>query len=128
MTTTPNDDAKLVRLAETRLRAAAAGEREAREALTAAEELTLSEIETARDLGITWARIAEITGLTDTQAQWRIHRNDPSVRALRDRERVPEGEKRKASGPWPGRTSKRYWQRTAATPVCASTSLTSRTD
>lgn len=102
MTTPENDDAKLLRLAETRLRAAAAGEREARETLVAAEELMLSEIETARDLGMTWGRISELTGLTDTQAQWRIHRQDPSVRALRERERVPEGERKSRTGPRPG--------------------------
>ncbi|WP_018771417.1 hypothetical protein [Arthrobacter sp. 162MFSha1.1] len=100
--TTPNDDAKLLRLAETRLRAAAAGEREARENLAAAEDLVLNEIETARDLGMTWSRISELTGLTDTQAQWRIHRNDPSVRALRERELVPEGEKKSRTGTRPG--------------------------
>lgn len=98
MTTSPIEDAKLIRLAETRLRAAAAGEREARETLAAAEDLMLSEIETARDLGITWNRISEVTGLTDTQAQWRIHRDDPSVRALRERERVPEGEQKSRRG------------------------------
>lgn len=99
MMTTPSDDnSRLLRLAETRLRAAAAGEREARETLAAAEELVLNEIETARDLGITWARIAEVTGLTDTQAQWRIHRHDPSVKALRERERIPEAEHKSRRG------------------------------
>lgn len=98
MTESPIENAHLVRMAETRLRAAAAGEREARETLAAAEELMLSEIETARDLGVTWNRIAEVTGLTDTQAQWRIHRDDPSVRALRARERVPEGEHKSRRG------------------------------
>lgn len=102
MNTQQNDDARLVRMAETRLRAAAAGEREARETLAAAEELMLNEIETARDLGVTWARIAEVTGLTDTQAQWRIHRHDPSVRALRERERIPEGEQKSRTGVRPG--------------------------
>jgi DNA-binding transcriptional MerR regulator len=119
MTTSPNDDAKLIRLAETRLRAAAAGEREARETLTAAEELTLSEIETARDLGITWARIAEVTGLTDTQAQWRIHRDDPSVRELRERERVPETEKKSRrgtrAGQGPGMSISEWARRTGKT-------------
>lgn len=97
------DDAPVRRLAEARLRAAAAGEREAQEVLSAATELLESEIDTARSLGIAWAAIAANTGLSESQAQWRLHRDDPSVRENRQRVLIPESERKSRSGPRPGR-------------------------
>lgn len=111
---------KLRRQAETRLRAAAAGEREARENLSSAEELMLVEIDGARDLGLPWARIAELTGLTETQAQWRIHKGDPSATDQRERRRVPADKRRSRLGTTrpgrgPGLSVTEYAQRVGKT-------------
>lgn len=96
-------DDSVRRQAEARLRAAAAGEREAQEVLAAASELLESEIDAARSAGIPWATIAAVTGLSESQAQWRLHRDDPSVRENRQRVRVPESERKARTGPRPGR-------------------------
>lgn len=86
------------RLTLSRLKAAAAREREVKEELIAAEELMQAEIETARDLGVTWAKIAEATGLTEAQAQWRTHKFDPSVREAQARKLVPEESRQSTKG------------------------------
>ncbi|MCQ9162952.1 helix-turn-helix domain-containing protein [Arthrobacter sp. STN4] len=89
-------------LAISRVAAAALRERLAKEELAAAENLMEIEIDTSRRLGVSWAMLAELTGLTEPQVRWRLHRYDPSVRANRLKALVPESEKKDRTGPRPG--------------------------
>ncbi|RAN79357.1 hypothetical protein B5P43_15735 [Bacillus sp. SRB_336] len=92
-----------LRLVEAQLEASAAYEKKLREQLAAAEEMTRVAIDTARDLGVSWRDIASISGLTDTQVQWRAHRDDPSAKAAAARRIIPAAEHKKRPSVRPGR-------------------------
>lgn len=92
-----------IRLVEAQLEGAATHEKKVREQLLAAEEMTRVAIDTARDLGVSWRDIAAVSGFTDTQVQWRAHRDDPSVKKAAERRIIPPEEHKKRPSVRPGK-------------------------
>lgn len=99
---TDKDPESLTRLARARLRAAAAGEKEARRQLAESEELLDAEIVTARELNIPWIDIAQDLGIPESKAKYRYHREDPAVQKNRERMRKPPEQHKARTGPRPG--------------------------